>query len=223
MNGTVRSLIRRKYGKNFKSRNNRTKAVLCAGMIICGIIVIICALYIEKRVSPFMKQYTQLKAEQMMSELFCDTVENKMKELGITYEELTDSAFSNQGEIQTFNTDVVSVNRLKNEVTEELSEKLDNEYEYEVEMPIGSVIESEFLSGSGIKLKFNNTLTGRVYCEYRTEFETGGINQTVHRLYIDITGDLLVIAGGEQEPLNYTCSVLLGETVIVGHVPNTMY
>ena len=122
-----------------------------------------------------------------------------------------------------FNTDVVAVNKLKNEVTQELSEKLNNEYDYEVEIPLGSITDSEFLSGTGIKLKFNNTLTGRVYCEYRTEFESGGINQTLHRLYIDITGDLIVIAGGEQEPLQYTCSVLLGETVIVGHVPNTVY
>ena len=223
MSFTIDSVIRRNFGKKYKSRNNKAKAALFVVLVIFTAILIICAIYIEKRVSPFMKQFTQLKAEQMMSELFSSTVENKMKELNITYEELTDSAFSNQGEIQTFNTDVVAVNRLKNEVTKELTEKLDKEYDYEVEIPVGSVTDSEFLSGTGIKLKFNNTVTGRVSCEYRTEFESGGINQTVHRLYIDITGDLLVIAGGEQEPLNYTCSVLLGETVIVGHVPNTMY
>ncbi|MEE3450221.1 MAG: sporulation protein YunB [Acutalibacteraceae bacterium] len=223
MTDTIRSELRRKFGKKYKCRNNTAKIIICILLVFCVAVLLLSALYIEKKVSPFMKQYTKLKAEQTMSELFSSTVENKMKELNITYEELTDSSFSNQGEIQMFNTDVVAVNKLKNEVTQELSEKLNNEYNYEVEIPLGSITDSEFLSGTGIKLKFNNTLTGRVYCEYRTEFESGGINQTLHRLYIDITGDLIVIAGGEQEPLQYTCSVLLGETVIVGHVPNTVY
>ena len=147
------------------------------------------------------------------------SVNEKMKEMNLSYDKLMNITYSQNGEVQSLNTDVITVNKLKNEVTAELSEKLSGEFEYVVELPIGSIINTEFLSGSGKTIEFNNTVTGDVKSEFRSEFETGGVNQTIHRLYIDITGDLLIIGGGEQEPIELTTSVLVGETVLVGNVP----
>ena len=140
----------------------------------------------------------------------------------LTYDKLMNITYSKNGTIQSLNTDVVTLNKLKNEVTSDLSELLSQEYEYVVRIPVGSVLNSEFLSGMGWDLEFNNVVTGDVSSEFRSEFETGGVNQTIHRLYIDITGSLMIIAGGEQEPIKVTSSVLVGETVIVGSVPDFM-
>ena len=166
-----------------------------------------------------MSDYTIMKGKQTMTELFSETVNEKMKEMNLSYDKLMNITYSQNGEVQSLNTDVITVNKLKNEVTAELSEKLSGEFEYVVELPIGSIINTEFLSGSGKTIEFNNTVTGDVKSEFRSEFETGGVNQTIHRLYIDITGDLLIIGGGEQEPIEMTTSVLVGETVLVGNVP----
>ncbi len=178
--------------------------------------------YFEKRVSPFMSEYTVMKGQQMMTELFADTVNEKMSSMELTYDKLMNITYSKNGTIQSLNTDVVTLNKLKNEVTSDLSELLSQEYEYVVRIPVGSVLNSEFLSGMGWDLEFNNVVTGDVNSEFRSEFETGGVNQTIHRLYIDITGSLMIIAGGEQEPIKVTSSVLVGETVIVGSVPDFM-
>lgn len=167
-----------------------------------------------------MLEFTALKGKQMMSDFFSQTVNQKMEELNLSYNTLVDIQSSNTGEVQSINTDVVTVNRLKNEVTTELVAALEEYYEYEVDIPWGNVTGSEFLSGLGPTLELNSLVTGSVNTEFRSEFESGGLNQTVHRLYIDITGDLIVIVGGEQEPIELTTSVLVGETVIVGNVPS---
>ena len=160
-----------------------------------------------------------MKGQQTMTELFSETVNEKMNDMNLSYDKLMNITYSNNGEVQSLNTDVVTVNKLKNEVTEELSEKLSGKFEYAVELPIGSIINTEFLSGVGKSIEFNNIVTGDVKSAFRSEFETGGVNQTIHRLYIDITGDLLIMGGGEQEPIELTTSVLVGETVLVGNVP----
>lgn len=176
--------------------------------------------YIELKVDPFMLDFTVLKGRSMMSEIFSTTVNEKIEEMQISYDDLITTNCSQSGEIQSVNTDVVTVNKLKNAITSELSRQLDEYYEYEVDFPLGNATGSEFLSGVGPVIKFNSNVTGSVTSEFRSEFETGGVNQTIHRLYIDITGDLIVIVGGEQEPLKLSTSVLIGETVIVGDVPS---
>ena len=193
--------------------------------IAAGIIVIFFAalfVYFEMKVSPFMRDYTIMKGQQTMTELFSDTVNQKMNDMNLSYDKLINITYSQNGEVQSLNTDVITVNKLKNEVTAELSEELSGEFEYAVELPIGSIINTEFLSGMGKSIEFNNIVTGDVKSEFRSEFETGGVNQTIHRLYIDITGDLLIIGGGEQEPIELTTSVLVGETVLVGNVPTIL-
>lgn len=191
-------------------------------IIVLAVFFILVFVYFEIKVSPFMSDYTVMKGQQTMTELFSKTVNEKMSEMNLSYDKLMNITYSQNGEVQSLNTNVVTVNKLKNEVTSELSEILSDEFEYVVEIPIGSIINTEFLSGSGKALEFNNIVTGDVKSDFRSEFETGGVNQTIHRLYIDITGDLLIIGGGEQEPIELTTSVLIGETVLVGNVPTIL-
>ena len=191
-------------------------AVLSVSAAVFGI-------HCEREAHEFLEIYSKVKAKQMMSELFGEIVAKKCEELDLNYENLTGISYSDEGVIQAVNTDIVSVNKLKNAVATEIAEVLDNEYEYIVEIPIGSMFDSEFLSGSGVKLAFNNTVTGDVRSDFRSEFDSSGINQTIHKLYIDISGELIVITGGSTEPITYSDSILLGETVIVGTVPNTLY
>lgn len=178
--------------------------------------------YIELKVDPFMLDFTVLKGKTMMSDLFSQTVNIKLEEMQLTYEDLITTKYAEDGAIQSVNTDVVNVNKLKNAITSDLSKQLDEYYEYKVDFPVGNATGSELLSGLGPSIEFNSIVTGSVVSEFRSEFESGGMNQTVHRLYIDITGDLIVIVGGEQEPLRLTTSVLIGETVIVGGVPTLL-
>lgn len=176
-------------------------------------------IYFEHKVDPLMYDFTIVKGEGMMSDLFSSKVNEKMEELDLTYDKLMNITYSDSGQVQSLNTNVVEMNNLKNQVTSDLAKLLDENYEYIVDVPIGSVTGSEFLSGLGFTIELNSIVTGGVTSDFRSEFESAGINQTIHRLYIDITGNLVVIVGGEQEPIDITTSVLVGETVLVGDVP----
>ena len=56
MTDTIRSELRRKFGKKYKCRNNTAKIIICILLVFCVAILLLSALYIEKKVSPFMKQ-----------------------------------------------------------------------------------------------------------------------------------------------------------------------
>ena len=51
------------------------------------------------------------------------------------------------------------------------------------------------------------------------EFESAGINQTVHKLSLRINADIRILTPSGTITEKITTSVLIGETVIVGNVP----
>lgn len=205
----------------FRYGGKRRRKISVIGFAAVLILFLFCGLFLffEARIGPFMTDFTVLKGRQLMSDFFSQTVNDKLEELDLTYSSLIETKYSASGEIQSLNTDIVNINKLKNAVTLEISEKLADYYEVEIDFPLANALNSEFLSGVGPSVTFNSSITGSVTSDFRSEFESGGVNQTVHRLYIDITGDLIVVTGGSQEPIELTTSVLVGETVIVGDVP----
>lgn len=57
----------------------------------------------------------------------------------------------------------------------------------------------------------------------RSEFESAGINQTIHRIYLDVSCRVSVLTPYNVVDRVITNEVVLVENVIVGLVPSTYY
>lgn len=64
---------------------------------------------------------------------------------------------------------------------------------------------------------------GNVETDLRSEFIAQGINQTLHRVYLQIKCEVKILTPFNIIIQSIDNQVLLLENVIVGHVPNTYY
>ena len=64
---------------------------------------------------------------------------------------------------------------------------------------------------------------GNVETDLRSEFIAQGINQTLHRVYLQIKCEVKLLTPFNIITQSIDNQVLLLENVIVGHVPNTYY
>ena len=64
---------------------------------------------------------------------------------------------------------------------------------------------------------------GTVNTDYKTEFVSSGINQTRHRIYIEIKSEMSVVAPFTKESVQVVTNVNVAETVLIGNVPETFY
>ena len=64
---------------------------------------------------------------------------------------------------------------------------------------------------------------GTVETDLRSEFKEAGINQTLHRIYLEIRCDVSILTPYETINETIVNQVLLTEGVIVGNIPNTYY
>lgn len=90
-------------------------------------------------------------------------------------------------------------------------------------MHFGSFTAFKLLSarGPGIKIKISSA--GEVETDLRSEFTAQGINQTLHRVYLQVKCKVNILTPFDNIEKEITNQVLLVENVIVGNIPLTYY
>lgn len=79
------------------------------------------------------------------------------------------------------------------------------------------------LSGRGPGVKIRISSIGNIETDLESEFTSQGINQTLHRIYVDISCNVKVLTPFKDIERKITNKVLLAENVIVGNIPDTYY
>lgn len=75
--------------------------------------------------------------------------------------------------------------------------------------------------GPGIKIRISSI--GNVETDLKSEFTSQGINQTLHRVYLEVKCKVNILTPFQNIEKEITNQVLLVENVIVGRIPETYY
>lgn len=79
------------------------------------------------------------------------------------------------------------------------------------------------LAGKGPGIKITIASEGNVETDLRSEFTAQGINQTLHRVYLQVKCHVNILTPFDNISKEITNQVLLMENVIIGNIPNTYY
>ena len=88
-----------------------------------------------------------------------------------------------------------------------------------IKIPLGSFSGVSIFAGLGPKITYEINPYGEVFCYFTSNFETAGINQTYHKLYLIIKIKVNVVLPLKNVLVNSESEVLLCETLIVGKIP----
>ena len=89
-----------------------------------------------------------------------------------------------------------------------------------ISIPVGNLLGSSLLLGKGPAVQLDMIMLTSPRAELRSELESAGINQTEHRLLLDIIVDVDVLVPWGCLSSRTTTSVIVAETMIVGSVPD---
>ena len=82
---------------------------------------------------------------------------------------------------------------------------------------------SKIFSGLGPNIPIKLYTSGTVETKLRSEFESTGINQTIHRLYLDVQCQISILTPFNNIEETIKNQIVLAENVIVGEIPQTYY
>ncbi len=129
---------------------------------------------------------------------------------------------NNEGDIILVTTNGLKINYLAKKLADEAYVSYNVLADGGVQVPICALSGITFLSGLGKPINMRLITVNSVRCEFRSEFESAGINQTKQSMYLTIVPDCTVIAGFFKKKLANSIEILCYENYIIGNVPNTV-
>lgn len=140
-----------------------------------------------------------------------------------SYDELFTIEKDNNGNIAMIKSNVVSINEIISDVAVKIQNQINNKGRENIEIALGSFTGFKMLAGRGPGVKIRITPIGSVETDLKSEFSAQGINQTLHRVYLQVKCKVNILTPFDNIEREIINQVLLVENVIVGNIPNTYY
>ena len=155
------------------------------------------------------------------SDLTNDAIARQIATGNIAYDRIVFFEKDLDGRITALKTNMSEVNRLKTDILNIINDEilaLDNS---DIGVPLGSLFLPELLSGKGPAIPVHILSIRNSDANFVSHFSQAGINQTLHRLNMEVSIDVAVLVLGETNSFTMSSEVVVAETVIVGAVPQT--
>ena len=201
------------------SREQRNRLRLWLAVVIS--VLALASLYVRLRLAPMAERLIATQVDNQAS----DAINLAIGELvgDFAYSRMVSVDTNRDGIVTAVRTNIAEINRLKSEVLQCVDSKLQMLSTEELSVPFGSVFLPEIFSGEGPSL-FVRVLAVRTSdAMFRNSFQSAGINQTLHQIFIDIHVTVTILTWSGTQEIAVDAAVLAAETVIVGTVPTTYF
>lgn len=202
--------------RHYISRKGKKRILILLAVFVLMIV------FFEMRLKPVTEGIAEVQAQSLSTKLINQTVTDIIEEMNIECDDLEHITQTDGGVISAINTNTVNVNRLKSIISVRIQDNLSDIKNRRVNIPLGTLMGSRLFNGQGPDIPLYITLSGNVESDFESTFESGGLNQTLHKISVRISADITVIMPMSTTTTSVETSVLIGETVIVGLVPSGM-
>lgn len=118
---------------------------------------------------------------------------------------------------------VIVINEIISDIAIKIQEELNKVENSKFKISMGSFIGSRVLSGRGPQMEVKMSIIGNLDTDLRSEFSDAGINQTLHKIYLQVECQVVILTPFDTIEEKIANQVLLSEAVIVGTTPSTYY
>lgn len=204
--------------KNLKNDKEKLKVLKITAILI---IATCTATFSVKAIKPIIESNCKSIAKSVATKVS----NNKATEVMAKYEynDILEISKDSDGNVTRVGTNVFTINKIISDVPVYIQEELEKEENCSFKIPLGSFLGSKIFSGRGPKVNIKIQMIGDLDTDLRSEFSSAGINQTLHRIYLEITCKVIILTPFEAIEQEIANQVLIAEGVIVGEIPNSYY
>ena len=199
-----------------EGRLKRTVRRIVLSLLALALILLL----LERNLEAVILDMASARAEAMAVEYIHEAVRDVMEDT-VTYEDMMTVQTDGQGRVTMLQANAVRMNELATVTALEAQSKLESAESQSIAIPLGAALGVPFLSAMGPRVRVRIVPVSAVSAAFSTEFESAGINQTRHKIYLSLrTTVRLVIPSGARQ-VSLSSQVLIAESIIVGDVPQS--
>lgn len=176
--------------------------------------------FLKTTIEPNMEELGRMRAKTMVTRMINKAINDQFQE-EISTDDLLVRKTNEKGEVEMIQADTKAMNLLITEISKELQDEYMKMEEDVIKVPVGTLVGSKVLSQTGPKVDLEILPLSVSGMDFKTEFETQGINQTKYKVYITIKSQVKVMAPFSEKRIDISRTVLIAEAVILGNVPGS--
>lgn len=139
----------------------------------------------------------------------------------LRYDDLVTVERDQNGNITAVSANALKINKIARDTASISQSNLKNLSLNGIPIPLGALTGIEAFAGLGPSIRFRIIPVSSVACDFSSTFESVGINQTKHSIYLNVIADISIVMPSRTENFAVTTEILVGEFVLVGAVPDT--
>lgn len=140
---------------------------------------------------------------------------------GVRYEDLVEVERNGEGDITSVSANALKINRIARDTASISQSNLKNLSLNGIPIPLGALTGIEALAGVGPPIHFRIIPVSSVACTFTSGFQSVGINQTRHSIYLNVVTDISIVMPSKTENFAVVTEILIAECVLVGKIPDT--
>ncbi|NLL30193.1 MAG: sporulation protein YunB [Clostridiales bacterium] len=137
------------------------------------------------------------------------------------YSEIMSIEKDSEGNITLLRADTVKLNYLSSRLILAANDEIAELENMGIEVPLGYMTKNLAVHNLGPKVNINLEQIGNITSTYESIFESAGINQTRHKIYLNVSMKMRVVIPLNSKEVEISCQIPISETIVVGKIPNT--
>lgn len=202
------ALARRRMQRHRKQRNWAWIPVV---LLLVLLLPAMTVLSLRPKLIDYAENYVQYQATTCMEQAVAECT----AEMGGIGRTQTDGT----GAVRSLITDTAAVNAVRTRIVQQVYDEIGALETAHTAVPIGTLIDPQYLAGLGPEISFGVTALGQVTAVVDSDFTSSGINQTIYELTICVTANFGIQTLGKSKNVTISAEYPLEETIIVGDVP----
>ena len=202
----------KKYSRRVKRRRFLRRALLLLLLLLALFLLI------DRNFRPLVFSLAEARSAAMASQVLSGALAEATQD-GVTYEDLMNVKMDQNGQVALLSANTMAMNRLATRAGDAALRRLNNMSSERVTVPLGAVLGTTLFSGSGPGVPVSIVPIGSIFTDFATEFEACGINQTRHKVYLQVTANIRIVIPTGAKTTQVSANMLVAESIIVGRVP----
>ncbi len=189
--------------------------LIATAMIMIGMLFLT-----DLSLQPLIERANAYECHAIVSQMINTAVSDELANSDVNYSKLVYLSTNNSGEIVSVESNVMNINSLKTSIAKRIGRELDRLPHVDISIPLGTLTGIQLLHGKGFDVSMLLQPVGYAKTQIISEFTEAGINQTRHRILIEIKVNVDAIVPGFSTDVQVVTSIVAAETIIIGRVPD---
>lgn len=183
------------------------------------ILLIVATIFVDHQLRPVIESVTANEAKIRSTSLINSAVMNELAKDSVTYGDLISIQRGSGENVLSITTNVIKMNALKVKLLDSVQKGFEASDDDTVGIPLGTLAGTDIFHAMGPRVPVKVSLSGNVTADFTSSFESAGVNQTRHQIYLTIHTSVYSFLPGFAATTDVNTNILVAETIIVGQVP----